>query len=769
MARIKYYNTQTGKWEHADSQYVVGGGGSGEDGFSPIATVEQTEDGAVISITDKNGNTEATIVNGKDGKDGKDGKSAYEYAQNAGYTRSESVFAAKLAEEHLLGFTSEITPQQVYDAVIAGRNVVLIYAADDVDGVIFTGFVPIVSSGIVTSSGIVSEGDMAAYLSLTGIVDSGEWRFSYNMLPSADSIPEIPDALPNPNALTFTGAVSGTYDGSDAVSVEIPKLNYNPVTPQVYGAKGDGTTDDTAAFRNALANNRTVFVPGGTYNLSGELVIRDNCQMELAQDVVLNFTNTSGKCITLNRSAFLKGNHATVKVPYEFTGIVVNADTSVHTNVKDVPPFTHWCPQWKTARYLTDLNICKANSYGLHESLSGESNGTAVYIVADKSATSTFIWGMHYSGLRIAGSFEYGIRAVNLNGAYNHEMRIEAFIDACKIGVSLEDCNNAYLSTIVQPRKATDETLFATHGIQLIRSRNTDMTGSRVWDWGYKTTLWTFDKSNVNQHIALYGDCKGTILNDYAYHDLPSGFNDLRELIYTDTPANFDSLIILQEPFTRWFRKVDNQPFFNNGDELKRLALKEETDAVFTTKPVKYFDDKLASATDASGAIFNGVGYKRGGYWNPDGKTFVESTYHTCTGFIKCGSGQRLHVKGMSFNQGNQECRIVLYDSNYNKTVHVNRENLITNASYSILNNYTETEDGFYIDVVHGTAVYLTISVYTSTVSKNPMAAVNEEIEYGYEACLADSLKIKYENVEGLSEILGSYITDVDVLLGGDG
>lgn len=32
----------------------------------------------------------------------------------------------------------------------------------------------------------------------------------------------IPTALPNPNALTFTGAVSGSYDGSEAMTVEIP-------------------------------------------------------------------------------------------------------------------------------------------------------------------------------------------------------------------------------------------------------------------------------------------------------------------------------------------------------------------------------------------------------------------------------------------------------------------------------------------------------------------------------------------------------------------
>lgn len=33
---------------------------------------------------------------------------------------------------------------------------------------------------------------------------------------------DIPSALPNPNALTFTGAVTGTYDGSAPLSVKIP-------------------------------------------------------------------------------------------------------------------------------------------------------------------------------------------------------------------------------------------------------------------------------------------------------------------------------------------------------------------------------------------------------------------------------------------------------------------------------------------------------------------------------------------------------------------
>ena len=49
---------------------ALNGGADGEDGFSPVANVQQTADGAVITITDKDGTTTATVTNGADGEDG---------------------------------------------------------------------------------------------------------------------------------------------------------------------------------------------------------------------------------------------------------------------------------------------------------------------------------------------------------------------------------------------------------------------------------------------------------------------------------------------------------------------------------------------------------------------------------------------------------------------------------------------------------------------------------------------------------------------------
>lgn len=48
-------------------------GDPGVDGFSPIAKVETITNGATITITDKNGTTTATILNGAKGEPGTNG------------------------------------------------------------------------------------------------------------------------------------------------------------------------------------------------------------------------------------------------------------------------------------------------------------------------------------------------------------------------------------------------------------------------------------------------------------------------------------------------------------------------------------------------------------------------------------------------------------------------------------------------------------------------------------------------------------------------
>ena len=104
----------------------------------------------------------------------------------------------------------------------SGYNLVCRFAMD-----IYTAtlplFVPMPASNTWIFSG---SGELAAMgfpaQSLTIAINNGIVLASNTRLASKADIPNIPTALKNPNAITFTGAVTGSYDGSAPLSVKIP-------------------------------------------------------------------------------------------------------------------------------------------------------------------------------------------------------------------------------------------------------------------------------------------------------------------------------------------------------------------------------------------------------------------------------------------------------------------------------------------------------------------------------------------------------------------
>ena len=608
--------------------------------------------------------------------------------------------------------------------------------SDNYGTLTFTSFHLAGSGVIVASSCAINVSDNIINASLSGDTVQNVWRCTTPTLVEQDDIPEAINA-----ALGYTPADPRHY----AVSVK------------TLGAKGDGSTDDTAVFQSALTNYRTVFVPGGIYKLSDNLLIRDNCELELSQDTGLEFTMTSGNCISMKYSASIRGHHATIRVPYMFSGNVIYVSSTLDTNVLQTPPFTRWDPQWKAGRYITDLNIVMPDTRGFHYSMVlGDCSGTAVYLSADGEqpidTQSTFIWGLNFSGIRIAGAFEYGIRAQNFNEGWNHEMRIEAVIEACEIGVSLEDCNNAYISAIIQPKPGyigeKNYFPYAKHGIQLIRSKNTNLLGSRVWDWDAKRTLWTQD--GIYQHIAMYGDCEGTILDDFYYYAVTS---NIRDLIYTDTPSNLEKMIILQEPLTRWFKPIEHEPYFNNGvDGNQRLLLKSEQDVLFNTKQIPNFINRLPLAVDDTGAVYNGIGYKKDTYI--DASTGLESTKvdYQCaaTGYIPCKSDSILRFSGIKWDDYGF-CGILLYNAQKEKLQFMSSTNIRKGTSYFY--SYSETVDGFEIGILDRAeqldAAFFRITLAADGISTKPVIAVDEEISYKQEGFLADGIYISADYVHG--------------------
>lgn len=89
-----------------------------------------------------------------------------------------------------------------------------------------------------------------------------------------DAAVDIPTTLPNPNALTFTGAVTGTYDGSEAVTINIPegsagnmkKLTFTGAVTGEY----DGTTDVNVDIPIATSSTAGTIKVGNGLSISAD-------------------------------------------------------------------------------------------------------------------------------------------------------------------------------------------------------------------------------------------------------------------------------------------------------------------------------------------------------------------------------------------------------------------------------------------------------------------------------------------------------------------
>lgn len=153
------------------------------------------------------------------GVQGEKGKSAYQYAVEGGYTKTEAEFAEKLAQEQLVGTTDSLTPTQVYDAVSAGIPVKVQYTDSTYGLLSFTAFNVAESFNLIVSHTIVYYNGVYILAELNGSKSYNIWdTLSTTLAEKTD----IPSALPNPNALTIKiGSTTVTYDGSSAQTVEI--------------------------------------------------------------------------------------------------------------------------------------------------------------------------------------------------------------------------------------------------------------------------------------------------------------------------------------------------------------------------------------------------------------------------------------------------------------------------------------------------------------------------------------------------------------------
>lgn len=166
--------------------------------------------------------------------------------------------------------------------------------------------------------------------------------------------------------------------------------------------------------------------------------------------------------------------------------------------------------------------------------------------------------------------------------------------------------------------------------------------------------------------------------------------------------------------------------------------------------------NQIPISTDASGAIYNGIGYKSGVYLSSsDGYTETARSQSGLTGFIPAKIGDIIRLKDVGFTQGDNYNRMTFYNANkefmsmvnagqsyYLQTKPGATGTLDANNNWD---NITLTTNG--TDITTDLA-YIRISA--SGITDQSIITVNEEILYADEVCTVES---NFVNVTCSNEI----------------
>ena len=98
--------------------------------------------------------------------------------------------------------------------------------------------------------------------------------FNSGTIIASSWLNDVNNAVYNGNFPTPLAAAGIQYNegGTGAVTTTVQAKLQQTVSVKDFGAKGDGTTDDTAAIQAALnTGNSTIYFPSGTYLISSTI------------------------------------------------------------------------------------------------------------------------------------------------------------------------------------------------------------------------------------------------------------------------------------------------------------------------------------------------------------------------------------------------------------------------------------------------------------------------------------------------------------------
>ena len=121
---------------------------------------------------------------------------------------------------------------------------------------------------------------------------------------------KIPTPAGTPLTNTTYWALTGSLNGAILhLQDEIDDINdYKTIgaKPELYGAVGDGLTDDTTAIQNCIDNNKIIYLSSKTYRITGALIVPEGVSIIGVGTIYIDYVSPFD-VLTLNGNNTIKG------------------------------------------------------------------------------------------------------------------------------------------------------------------------------------------------------------------------------------------------------------------------------------------------------------------------------------------------------------------------------------------------------------------------------------------------------------------------------
>ncbi len=249
-----------------------------------------------------------------------------------------------------------------------------------------------------------------------------------------------------------------------------------------YGAKGDGSTDDTAAFENALSSGELVFLPHGRYAVSKLKTVGQRVNF-IGNNAEIIFTETTGNMWHIEHSKVL------------LYGLKLTSNSS--TNEKLL------------AIYASSVIINNCEFYGgyqgglyIHDCAGIDVANCLVHDVINGSGIT--VYSARYEGGRIVNNIIYNIgydgiipsqKGLLVAGNIVHDVGNNAPADAGAGCIYTKDTGNSI--------HITNNTLYnATYaGVELNTVHDNVVEGNYIFNCAVGISIYTADNNIVNNNV----------------------------------------------------------------------------------------------------------------------------------------------------------------------------------------------------------------------------------------------------------------------------